>query len=78
MQDWNDLEFQAKMAASPECTAAVLADLTRLGRENKLASFEIPKGVLLDHMLWSVDNGLLTAAFKSKARRCWAVQHRHR
>lgn len=54
------------MASSPACTAAVLAELTRIGRESKLASFEIPKAVHLDHVVWSVDNGLLTAAFKSK------------
>lgn len=45
---------------------AVLAEITALGKESKLHSFEQAKAIYLYPGLMSVDNGLLTPTFKSK------------
>jgi long-chain acyl-CoA synthetase len=45
----------------------ILADLAKVAEHQKLAGFEIPKGVILEtEAPWSVENGLLTPTMKLK------------
>jgi long-chain acyl-CoA synthetase len=45
----------------------ILADLAKVAEQQKLAGFEIPKGVILEsESPWSVENGLFTPTMKLK------------
>lgn len=44
----------------------ILDELTKMGREGGLRSFELAKKLHLDHILFSIDNDLMTPTFKLK------------
>ena len=50
----------------PEAREAVLASMLKEGAKSRLQGFELPKAVMLDWELWSVDTGLTTPTFKAK------------
>lgn len=56
----------AELCKSDKLNAIVLDEAKRLGRENKLHGFEIPRAIHLSDELFSVDNDLLTPTFKLK------------
>ncbi|KAJ3607519.1 hypothetical protein NHX12_024570 [Muraenolepis orangiensis] len=55
-----------ELCKKPEIKKAVLADLTRLGREAGLKSFEQVKDVHLHPEQFTIENGLLTPTLKAK------------
>lgn len=56
----------AEICKNKKLKAVVMDELKRLGRENGLHGFEVPKAVHLTDELFSVENGLLTPTFKLK------------
>lgn len=55
-----------KLAALDELRIAVLADLKRIGVEERVRGFEFIKQVFLDAVPFSIEDGLLTPTFKLK------------
>jgi len=56
----------ANLCNKPEVKKAVLAEITALGKQSLLKSFEQAKAIYLDAEPWTVELGLLTPTFKSK------------
>jgi long-chain acyl-CoA synthetase len=58
----------AELAAAPEVKQLLLGELKALGREgsNQLKGFEIPREIYVEPEAFSVENDLLTSAFKLK------------
>lgn len=56
----------ANLCNKPEVKKAVLAEITALGKQSLLKSFEQAKAIYLDSEPWTVELGLLTPTFKSK------------
>ena len=54
------------LCGMPEFKAAVLSDLEKLAKTEKLKGFEHIKNVFLSPVLMSVENGLMTPTFKIK------------
>ena len=55
-----------KLCGMKEFKQAVLEDLGRYGKEDKLRGFEFVRAIHLEPEFFSVDNGLLTPTFKLK------------
>jgi long-chain acyl-CoA synthetase len=55
-----------QLCAEPALAAAVLQQMTKLGRADKLQGFEMVKAVHIHTELFSMENGLLTPTFKLK------------
>ncbi|KAJ3092531.1 hypothetical protein HK102_006083 [Quaeritorhiza haematococci] len=55
-----------ELCADPTVTKNVLDGMIKMGKQNKLHSFELPKAIRLHAEPFSVDNGLLTPTFKTK------------
>lgn len=55
-----------ELCAKPEVKAAILEDLTRLGKEGGLKSFEQVKAIGIHTEMFSIENGLLTPTLKAK------------
>jgi len=62
----------ATVCKSPEFKKEILNDLTRVGKEAKLLSYELLKDIHLEHELWTLQNNILTATYKLKRRECKA------
>ena len=63
--------FAVALATVPEGAdrpdpAALLADFKRIGKEEKLAKFEVPTKVFVCEEAWTPENDLCTAALKLK------------
>jgi len=56
------------LCANPKVVDAVLADLHKECKARKLASFEMPKKLILVADAWSVENNLLTGTLKVKRK----------
>ncbi|KNE70505.1 hypothetical protein AMAG_14629 [Allomyces macrogynus ATCC 38327] len=56
----------SKLCKDPKVVAAVLHELTVVGKEQKLRGFEFVKALHLDPAPWSVESGILTPSFKLK------------
>jgi long-chain acyl-CoA synthetase len=56
----------AEICKSNKLKAIISDEIKRLGKEMGLHGFEIPRAILLDDQLFSVENGLLTPTFKLK------------
>ncbi|KAJ3099528.1 Long chain acyl-CoA synthetase 7 peroxisomal [Phlyctochytrium planicorne] len=59
-------EILIKLAADKDIIAGILEDLQKLGKSNKLAGFEIPRGLFLTADPMTIENGLLTPTMKIK------------
>lgn len=55
-----------ELCDTAEVQAAILEDLTRLGKEGGLKSFEQVKAIFIHPELFSIENGLLTPTLKAK------------
>ncbi|KAJ3022962.1 Long chain acyl-CoA synthetase 7 peroxisomal [Thoreauomyces humboldtii] len=55
-----------ELCANPKFLRAIVKDLNRLGKEDKLRGFEFVKAVHLETDVWSVDNNMMTPTFKLK------------
>lgn len=64
--DFNNPEFAKQLCADKRIRQMILEDFWRLGKAARLNSLELPKNIYLDPVPWSIDNDLLTAAFKIK------------
>lgn len=64
----DDKAFLKSLCENQAFQKAVLNDLVALGKAAKFNGYELPKGVVLDYELWSVDNDLLTPTFKAKRK----------
>eukprot|EP00536_Pseudo-nitzschia_multiseries_P017474 jgi/Psemu1/70228/estExt_Genemark1.C_15790005 len=54
------------LCKSEKLRAAIMADMTKIGKANGLHGFEMPKSIHLTHQPFSVEDGLLTPTFKLK------------
>ena len=59
----------AEMCASQELNDAIMADIKKLSKENKLHGFETVKAVLLVPDPFTVENDLVTPTFKLKRQK---------
>ncbi|GLI61184.1 hypothetical protein VaNZ11_003476 [Volvox africanus] len=57
-------EYDKGLLEDPRVTEYVLAELARVGKEDKLKGYEIVKAVHLDHVQFSIDEDLITPSFK--------------
>ncbi|KAG2439883.1 hypothetical protein HYH02_010513 [Chlamydomonas schloesseri] len=57
-------EFEKGLLDDPRVNAHVLAELTRVAKEDKLKGYEIVKAVVLDPVQFSVEEDLMTPSFK--------------
>ncbi|PNW73635.1 hypothetical protein CHLRE_13g566650v5 [Chlamydomonas reinhardtii] len=57
-------EFEKGLLEDPRVNAHVLAELTRVGKEDKLKGYEIVKAVALEPVQFSVEDDLMTPSFK--------------
>jgi long-chain acyl-CoA synthetase len=60
-----DIDFE-EIIKDPATNKFILADLQRMGKENKLNSIEQVKSIHLESQPFTVENGLLTPTLKSK------------
>uniref|UniRef100_A0A914Z758 AMP-dependent synthetase/ligase domain-containing protein n=1 Tax=Panagrolaimus superbus TaxID=310955 RepID=A0A914Z758_9BILA len=60
-----DIDFE-EIIKDPITNKFILADLQKMGKENKLNSIEQVKSIYLESQPFSVENGLLTPTLKSK------------
>jgi long-chain acyl-CoA synthetase len=60
-----DVDFE-EIIKDPATNKFILADLQRMGKENKLNSIEQVKSIHLESQPFTVENGLLTPTLKSK------------
>ena len=56
----------ASLCKDPKVVAAVLAEMTKVGKAAKLKGFECAKAIHLEPKPFDVENGLLTPTFKLK------------
>ena len=54
------------ICSSPVFKAAILTDLEKMGKSDKVRGFEFIKAVYLHHDLFTAESGLLTPTFKLK------------
>ncbi|UZJ57447.1 hypothetical protein CBS101457_006767 [Exobasidium rhododendri] len=62
----NDMSSLQKACENPKVLQATLKELIKLGKEEKLKGYEIPKALKLRAEPFSAENGLLTPTFKMK------------
>ena len=72
-----------QLCAEPALAAAVLQQMTKLGRADKLQGFEMVKAVHVEPTEFSVENNLMTPTFKVRGARGvvwegWQRQSMHR
>ncbi|KAG2497767.1 hypothetical protein HYH03_004039 [Edaphochlamys debaryana] len=57
-------EYEKGLLEDPKVNAHVLAELTRVAKEDKLKGYEIVKAIALDAVQFSVEEDLMTPSFK--------------